>query len=357
MTVDAKHKELELAQSAKYNTEAGVLSQINTVNSSIAKIMDIPLPARRTTDYDTLHMLNIKKKKLEDELALLQSKRDTTDYDLSTAKIRIEYYNACAAPAALQGQVTRTRGQLYEEYMKYITDGGSVMSLERVKNDDTDQTCSECKVKCRLSLTTAQLVCPVCGIAVSYIDNELNPPSYKELEQKNMTQTCGYQRRNHFTEWLSQFQARETTDIPKEVYEKITHELKKQKKILHVSKLKPENTKDILKKLGLNRYYEHVPYILCTMYGHRPPCMDPTTENMLKCMFQDIQVPFGNHCPETRTNFLSYSYVIHKCCELLGLDDYLSYFPLLKSQDKLRDQDYIWKLICADLKWQYFPSM
>lgn len=350
MTVDAKHKELEQQQIQKASRLPALQKNLIIVTESIQKIESKQVSEKKVSDYSTLHILRLKLTEISSHIQQLTSQADVTEYDLNTGRMRIDYHS-------IDNNTTRTRGQLYEEYMKYITDGGSVMSLERVKNDDTDSLCKDCNVKCRLSLATAHLVCPECGLANSYIDNELNPPSYKELEQKNMTQTCGYQRRNHFTEWLSQFQARETTDIPTEVFELIARELKKQKKILHVSKLKPEGTKDILKKLGLNKYYEHVPYILCTMYGQRPPCMDPSTESMLKVMFQDIQIPFGVHCPETRTNFLSYSYVIHKCCELLGLDDYLVYFPLLKSQDKLREQDCIWKLICADLRWQYFPSL
>ena len=63
------------------------------------------------------------------------------------------------------------------------------------------------------------------------------------------------------------------------------------------------------------------------------------------------------HCPNNRKNFLSYSYVLHKFCELIELDDLLIYFPLLKSREKLQQQDQIWKDICKSLKWQYIPSI
>ena len=33
-------------------------------------------------------------------------------------------------------------------------------------------------------------------------------------------------------------------------------------------------------------------------------------------------------------------------CQLLELDDFIKCFPLLKSRDKLRTQDQIWKQIC-----------
>ena len=67
-------------------------------------------------------------------------------------------------------------------------------------------------------------------------------------------------------------------------------------------------------------------------------------------------MPFMKHCPEKK-EFLSYSYVLHKFCELLELDDLLEFFPLLKSREKLKQQDKIWINICKELQWQYIPSI
>ena len=74
-------------------------------------------------------------------------------------------------------------------------------------------------------------------------------------------------------------------------------------------------------------------------------------------MFDKIQEPFEKHCPKDRINFLSYSYVLHKFFQLLELDDYVKCFPLLKSRTKLRIQDEIWKKICEDCMWQFYPSV
>ena len=39
------------------------------------------------------------------------------------------------------------------------------------------------------------------------------------------------------------------------------------------------------------------------------------------------------------------------------VDNLLVYFPLLKSREKLQQQDRIWKMMCKELKWQYIPSI
>jgi hypothetical protein len=40
-----------------------------------------------------------------------------------------------------------------------------------------------------------------------------------------------------------------------------------------------------------------------------------------------------------------------------GEDEYLQYFPLLKSKSKLYAQDQIWKKICRDLQWEFIPTI
>ena len=56
-------------------------------------------------------------------------------------------------------------------------------------------------------------------------------------------------------------------------------------------------------------------------------------------------------------NWVGDSYVLHKFCELLEYDYLLPHFPLLKSREKLLQQDRIWKLICLELKWEFIKSI
>jgi hypothetical protein len=85
--------------------------------------------------------------------------------------------------------------------------------------------------------------------------------------------------------------------------------------------------------------------------------MSPALEAKLRLMFKKIQEPFEKCCPKERKNFLSYSYVLYKFCELVGRDEFLPCFPLLKSKEKLKQQDMIWKGICEILQWEYLPTI
>lgn len=116
-------------------------------------------------------------------------------------------------------------------------------------------------------------------------------------------------------------------------------------------------TKKILKTLGLTQYYEHTTFIISKLSGVPPKTISRETEEKIKLMFRQIQTPFEKYCPKTRTNFLSYSYVLHKFFQLLELDDFIQFFPLLKSREKLKQQDVIWAKICHDLHWDFYPSV
>jgi len=178
----------------------------------------------------------------------------------------------------------------------------------------------------------------------------------EEQETSEKIVNYSYKRENHFNEWLSQFQAQETTTIPPEVIEQLRNELKKIK-VKVLDEITHARVRTLLKKLKLNKYYEHVPYITNIISGIKPPSMPQELEERLRIMFKDIQKPFDDNCPPERKNFLSYSYVLYKFCELLSEDKYLKYFPLLKSKEKLYQQDVIWKKICEVLSWEYIPTI
>jgi len=202
---------------------------------------------------------------------------------------------------------------------------------------------------------TSDLICDGCGVVVAaHINQELTYREEQETSEKVINYS--YKRENHFNEWLSQFQAQETTTIPNEVMEQLRAELRKMK-IKNLEDITHAKIRGLLKKLRLNKYYEHVPYITNILNGIKPPNMPQELEECLRIMFKDIQKPFDDNCPSERKNFLSYSYVLYKFCELLSEDQYLQYFPLLKSKEKLYQQDMIWKKICEDLKWEFIPTV
>ena len=236
-----------------------------------------------------------------------------------------------------------------ETYMR--KNNFDIYNNEYLHFNEKHERCTKCnKGEMIQSTSDGILICNHCHVFLKYLINN-DKPTYKEPPKE--ISFYAYRRINHFKEILSQFQAKETTDIPNEIIEKIKNQIKKER--ISISSLTNKKTKEILKKLKYNKYYEHITFIKDKL-GIKPPIMSPQLEDTLCDLFIDIQIPYSKFCPCDRVNFLNYYYTLYKLCELLGETKYLPHFPMLKEQKKI-EQDEIWKKICNELKWDFIPTL
>lgn len=99
--------------------------------------------------------------------------------------------------------------------------------------------------------------------------------------------------------------AQENTEIPASVVDAVKAEFKKNRATTR-AEIKPAKVKEFLKKLKLNKYYEHTNAICNILKGVPAPKLPAELEGRLKAMFAEIQDPFERNCPPNRKNFLSY---------------------------------------------------
>jgi hypothetical protein len=291
------------------------------------------------------------------------------DYFLDNSKYVFDYFEN--KKSISMGSVTTNKSQLLNSFFK-IKDDESFANHDDKRNNIVQQylsniddtfinvnsfVCSTdiCKYCFKGELIPQEdegtLLCNLCARNVPYlIENE--KPSYKEPPKE----VCfyAYKRINHFKEIIAQFQGKETTQIPVDVIENIKLQIKKER--IDLNQITNNKTKEILKKLGYNKYYEHIPFIKDKL-GIKPPIMSQELEDTLCNLFVELQAPYSKFCPNDRVNFLNYYYTAYKLCELLGEDQFLEHFPLLKDQEKRIEQDTIWKQICEELDWEFFPTL
>ena len=303
-------------------------------------------------------------REIETELA---QKNPMEDYYMKNMDLLMEYYDrpetastsiqspkdastfmkffAASAPSESAGA---SKKQMFDEY---------VARMKLSNNPEATQLmtehCNQCNVAREEISSEGILVCPKCGseeysLVVSDFPSFRDPPK----ERNNYA----YKKINHLNEILNQFQAKESTMIPEEVMNEVVLEIRK-RRINNIADLTEKEIREILKKLGRSKYYEHAAHILSRLNGNPPPTITPEIEEKIRAMFQEIQAPFLLYCPNDRTNFLSYSYILYKFFELLDLDEYKVYFPLLKSRDRLIAHDHIWAKICEYLKWEFIRSV
>ena len=251
-----------------------------------------------------------------------------------------------------QKQEDKNKQNIITKYLSNIDDKYLNDNLKDV--DDNLNICLNCgNNNLTYKLSESEVFCSICGFTETVLF-ENDKTSYKD-NPKEITYFA-YKRINHFNELIAQFQGKESTDIPNDIYTNILKELKKNKNI-DMNDLTIKQMREILKKLKYNKYYENINTIITVITGNNTCIITRENEDVLRNMFKEIQLPFMKHCPSSRKNFLSYSYVLYKFCELLELNELLKVFSLLKSREKLQQQDMIWKNICKELQWEFIPSI
>lgn len=242
------------------------------------------------------------------------------------------------------------RGKLLDDFNKIVDP-----SQYKPKSKNINfLICRNCKKERQSTPSEGTIVCQHCGISESVTaDNE--KPSYKDPPPENGS--FAYKRINHLNEFLAQFQAKESTDIPQEVIDAVVIEIKKHKMTKDLRKLTYKKMRQFLSRHGFADYYEHIQYIKHRITGIPPPYVNDDLADRVRKMFIESQKPFDSCKSKKRRNFLSYPYTISKIFELLGRDDLVEELPKLRNKQKLYDQDVMWKKICNINKWPFIRSI
>lgn len=237
-------------------------------------------------------------------------------------------------------------GWCKETETKKNTRADSSSSVSSVLSKYQCQTC-----KTDLQRRRFELFCPTCGQANEYID-----PKDRHFEELDSVGRSGpaYKRKNHLNDWLVRVQAGERQSVPARVVDTIKAHFAKWNigcEDAHYSLVRT-----FLKASGYQRYFDNISQIVCIL-NKRPP-IKFTKEQLtrIRQIFDAVQEPFHVYKPRNRKNFLSYSFVLYKICELMDLDDFLPSFPLLKSRGNLLKADTLWKQICQHCDYEFIPT-
>ena len=365
-TVDKSHKEYIYKFNSKYNNKYKLINKKTKLLKELNNLKKI--------DYKNYSNKIIEKKanllqeieNIENNLKLINSNIDESLYFNNTIDYLSKYYSEkkevkIKKKIKINDFFNKNKNKNIKKknnksniLKNYLSESNQIQTNNLKNNIYKPKYCSQkyCKGELILHLSDGYIICNKCGIC-SDILLDSDKPNYKNPIPD--CSTYAYKRLNHLNEWLAQFQAKESTDIPDFVYEQILKEIKKRKLInKRISAIK---MRDILKKLDFNKYYEHIQHIINKVTGAPPPKITKEIEEKLRWMFREMQEPFALYCPKTRKNFLNYSFTLRKCFELLELNDYLPCFSLLKSNEKLKEQDIIWEKICNHIGWTFIPSI
>jgi len=341
---------------AKHRSKLNDIISKDNIKQKMVEVEELKKRIKETSDWSERCKLDAQ---IEHITQLISYEPDSVEYMLSVAPI-IQRYTDDSKPDNEQlkekinnfihKSTNHDKGKMYDEFMN-ITE-----NVPMVNESQCTYTCTTCNVSRTMSLAEATMICPKCGHAEINFEMGTQNMSYDQEINSDVNICFAYKRINHFNEWIAQFQAKESTHVPQEILDNLRYEFKKAR-ITNMSEITQKRVKELLKKLRYNKFYEHVPQITNMLSGVTPPTMPARLEEILRNMFRDIQEPFEKYKPKGRSNFLSYGYCLYKFCELLGHDEFLDNFPLLKSREKLYQQDCIFKNICKDLHWEFIATV
>lgn len=213
--------------------------------------------------------------------------------------------------------------------------------------------CPRCAGGTKLLLCTAHstMSCPECGYTVAYLDTTSSSTAFEDVTQYS---AYSYKRINHFVMWVTHAQGKEAHRVPDEILQAVMKELYETHGLRDPAQIKQPLVRSVLRKLKLRKAYDHVAQVCARLSGVRPLRITPKIEEQLRNMFLQMQPSFQRHAPKSRTNFLSYSFVLYRCFQILGLTHMLDGLSLLKGREKLEANDAIFRKICIDQGWPIF---
>lgn len=344
----------------KYKNELILLEKKLAVNN----INDV----KNSENESNIEKLNNLIKELNIKKEDISSGRSESDYFLNTYQLINNYIRLEEEETIILNKDNNTNSEelhkinkqkkdIIDEYMKYVD-----VNYVTYRNlyDYSSNYCKECNNA--LEMRNGFAICPDCGLCNTRVIHESDTLSWQQTQEMDYRPQFTYDRVTHLDEWLRRFQAKEHRNIPQEIIDKVILEAHKER-IKDLNQLTEDKVKKYLKKLELKDYYDNVISIINRINKRQSFVLTPEIESKIKEMFKLIQIPFEKYKPKNRKSMLSYSYLLNKFFLILDLPEFSKYFFLLKSADKLRQQDEIFKKIIDEMakidpktNWVFYPS-
>jgi hypothetical protein len=357
--IERKIDQRILSFESDYNTKRERLqNELETINRSLAV---------KTNPQVRSQLLN-QKAQLEEELAKFNDRDDAVTQELITyllnaTPILQNYYSEVERVHqemdAEKPQVTSNISTIYNQYLINVEGRKDIETMDH-KIDYT--LCPNCKTRgknVRLILDShiSSMICPECAIAQEYLGNTMMNVQFDENRVKTNTQK--YEKVDHFRKKLEKIEGKVRMDPPAEVVDAVVRFCIEHR----ITKLNEKMTRNILQKLKLPKFYDHR-FKITNIINKQPlPQFTQDQKEKLINMFKEAEIAYMK-CPVqikgNRTNMLGTQYCGYKFCQILGWEEYLQYFQMLKGKPNLRQHEKIFQWICQNKdgeKWKFEPTL
>lgn len=224
------------------------------------------------------------------------------------------------------------------------------------------ESCEKCENKMKVVPNNSELICESCGITKKLYGTVFEDDQFYYQEGQR-TKHGNYDPTKHCRIWVDRIQARETTEIPIKIIEKIKKCIIRDK-IRDIKRISCSHIRKYLQQIHNSRYNEHIPLIRKLITGDVPPQLSDHEVQLINIYFDKVIRIFDEVKPKGKTNCPYHPFFIYKIIEQIIKDPNQKRRKLqilscihLQSRETLVSNDLIWKPICARIsEFNYIPT-
>lgn len=193
-------------------------------------------------------------------------------------------------------------------------------------------------------MLTGDYVCMGCG-AVSHIRIiDGAPDLFLHAFRPNT-----YRRIHHWNERIGQFLCNESP-TPSHIMMEIRLWFREHKVPVNKTRIR-----EALNHIKEPKFVEKWISIQCTLTQTAPPNPEQWIIDKLRFFFVHVEIAFMRHKPSSRKSMINYNFLFVRVLQYISCPEYYRYFPMLKSKNKVRALDAVWREMTEDMGWTYMP--
>lgn len=264
-------------------------------------------------------------------------------------------------------EILKEKQEVIEKYLEIVKKFNFEVSFDSVSKKDKAINlifCEICKDKiCFESVEDKTYICNECGFQKEILGNM---SSYKDVNRINLSSKYMYERKVHFKDCMNQYQGKQNSTIPKEVFTDLEEQFKLHG-LLEEGETKEERFKKItkdhillfLKETGHTKHYEDVFLIYQKMTGKKPDDISHL-ETKLMQDFETLSDLYDKKFKQDkskkidRKSFINIQYVLYQLLRKYKHPCKKEDFNILKTLDRKSFHDDIMKELFQELNWNFF---
>ena len=206
------------------------------------------------------------------------------------------------------------------------------------------------------------MICEICGIVKNLYGTVFEDDQFYYQEGQR-TKHGNYDPTKHCRIWVERIQARETTDIPIKVIERIKKCISRDR-IRDIKLISCSQIRKYLQQTHNSKYNEHIPLIRKLITGVVPPQLTDHEVQLINIYFDKVIRIFDEVKPTGKTNCPYHPFFIYKIIEQIikAPFDRIRKKEILgaihlQSRETLVCNDLLWRPICQRInEFKYIPT-